>query len=330
MAALRTAHLVGDGEHDMGWISKRPRTVATLISPNALADFGRTQVLRGNVAEAWAGLSVFALDYVRPLFDSLYGGPPTRDPLPELRQHASNGGWTAVGAWQFCIEFVDDRRDEWSDLEELGIRTLSGMGLANASVTLGMSQLERWSEILGQRPPYNGFFGPPTFTTEAGPSLDFYRDHARRWAANRRPQRIPPLAGRPPHNDAGSRGEGMWDFARLVLCGPLVVGEHNSDEASMLRDAGDAAYLADHVQIAAQLLEAAREDAARGAAWVALGAARFCEEYLDDALTGSPIHRELLTIGHEWLRTDHGSSARLTATYLFTPVEAATWKKANR
>lgn len=40
-------------------------------------------------------------------------------------------------------------------------------------------------------------------------------------------------------------------------------------------------------------------------AWSAVGAARFCEEYLNASLTGSEHHRSLLDAGLEFLVREH-------------------------
>ena len=56
----------------------------------------------------------------------------------------------------------------------------------------------------------------------------------------------------------------------------------------------------DHTQVLAKERQRVEEDP--NAAWTAVGAARFCEDYLDVSLTNTPDHLYLLDAGLSFMR----------------------------
>jgi hypothetical protein len=91
----------------------------------------------------------------------------------------------------------------------------------------------------------------------------------------------------------------LWDFGQLLLLGVHVMQEERRYEPAILARARSWAAGADHRLVLDRLVEIV--EANPDPAWTAVGAARFCEEYLAASLTGSEAHRFLLDAGLEFL-----------------------------
>lgn len=330
----------------MGWFTKKTAPVGTgstaargrktqlLVDPAAVADFGRWTLLKENSGvnlSEYSNMSpqfASGLDIVRPLFDQLYMTDPN-DPVGivrELEHHSQKGVWEAVGAWRFCDEFLDSTPELWSHLEDAGIRALAQMNITNLSFNLGIRHADAYRRITGEKPPNDGFFGPPVFNSAYGPSLDFYINAAREAAAARTPLRVQEARGQAPDPTTADLTGALWDFAMLVYRGPAIA-PNIDPEPTLLRPAIEAAYAVDHEQFAKLLLaQVASKSGPDDAKWPALGAARFIEDYLDPRVTGTSAHLELIDLGLAWLREPGAAVIAVTATAVLSPIAAARWE----
>ncbi|MFZ6005557.1 MAG: hypothetical protein ACOYXM_16665 [Actinomycetota bacterium] len=255
----------------------RKAVAADRISSEALADFGRFEFLgreQSGVFDAYALVSdLVSLSYPPD-------GPGFQAVVAELRRHAQKGEWEKVGAWKYVREFLSDS-DDVGDLIDGGLLAIHRMRVTNLSIHLAPIDTPRYTELTGGPPPNDGFFGPPVFDSDFGPTRQYYFDHAISTAAARQISRVPAAAGvEPGPIDASVRA--MWDFGMLVYRGPLVVAPDISFEPNVVKPAVEAATGVDHQIFAERLVDAAldRESVCFGP-WTAIGAARFIEDYLD-------------------------------------------------
>lgn len=149
--------------------TRRPRN---LTSSERLADFGRVWLLKDE-----SGLdSMAAFKALDPLRMLLYESPPGEVLVAEeLRRHAAEGEWEALGAWQFARDFLQDEELD-RELTDLALLTLAGMRITNLSIHLPARDIQRFEELTGGPAPYDGCFGPPRFDSSPGPTREDRRD----------------------------------------------------------------------------------------------------------------------------------------------------------
>lgn len=280
----------------MPWLSRTP---ADLITPGALAQYGRFQFLGPELSGVADHTAAWAL--LEPLREGLYSDPQTKQrAIAEIRRHAQQGEWEAVGAWKCAFDMVPDA-DLEADMTDAALLALAGMRITNLAIHLGPDHLRRFEELTSEPAPNDGFFGPPVFDSNFGPTRQYYFDQAIAAAAARTPERIPNRPGVQP-GQLGDAARGLWDFGMLVLRGPLLVNPDIRFEPSTVRSAVKAAKDVDHglfcEQVSVLLAEQARESFN---GWAFMGAARFLEDYLDPELTGSAVHTKLVDAGLEQL-----------------------------
>jgi hypothetical protein len=293
-----------------------PRAAAaSLISPAALATFGRAEFL-GNEE---AGISVQdAYALIASLTQRAYAEPSGRaQVIAELRRHAEHGEWEKVGAWQYVREFMSDEPDT-RDLIDGGLLAVTRMRVTNLSIHLAPVDVPRYRALTGGPPPHDGFFGPPVFDSEFGPGREFYLDDAVAAAAARKITRLPAEPGVAP-GPVRDAARAMWDFGLLIYRGPRVVSPDIRFEPSVVRPAVAAASHVDHAAFTDQLAQAALDLGAHvPGAWPAIGGARFAEDYLDTAATQTTGYARLLDTGLTLL-TEMGEPGLLVAPGLLTP-----------
>jgi len=151
----------------------------------------------------------------------------------------------------------------------------------------------------GRRPTTDGFLGPPVFSTPDGPQKADFLRAAGLAAAARQPRRLRFVAGVTPERLPAVGTAGLWDYARLVVNGPQLVPSELRDEAAILSATVAAVGGTDHRTVLTWMRQTL--DADQRAGWAAVGAGRFCEEYLHERLTGSPDHLALVDIGLRFL-----------------------------
>ena len=261
------------------WRRKAPVDRTT---SEALADFGRYEFLGPQQSGIQSG---FAL--VSDLMSLSYpaDGPGAVEVVEELRRHAQRGEWEKVGAWKFVRQFPD--MTNAADLIDGGLMAIHRMKVTNLAFHLAPIDTPRYKELTGEPPPNDGFFGPPVFDSDYGPSRQYYFDHAMSTAAARRINRVPSVPGVQPGDIQGSV-KAMGDFGALVYLGPLVVAPDISFEPNVVRPAVQAATDVDHQMFADRLVEGVlhKESNFHGP-WTAIGAARFIEDYLDPSAAES-------------------------------------------
>ncbi len=265
---------------------------ADLISSTALAEFGRYEFLG---AEASGVSNAYSL--VSALVSRSYpvGGPGYREVVAELRRHAQQGEWEKVGAWKYVRNFMSDGEDV-ADLIDGGLLAISRMRVTNLAIHIAPIDLPRYVELTGGRPPNDGFFGPPVFASNFGPSRQYYFDHAVAIATGRRIIRLVSVPGVPP-GDVDDAAGAMWDFGMLICRGPLVVNPAISFEPNVVRPAVEAAHGVDHPLFADALAGAVLTEAPPGIMWRGIGAARFIEDYLHPAAMATAGYARLLDAG---------------------------------
>jgi hypothetical protein len=131
-----------------------------------LADFGRLWLLREE-----SGLdptkALEALDGIRkPLYYQPDGDQRAGE---ELRRHAADGEWKAIGAWQFASDFVRDEELE-DELRDLALLALMKMRITNLSIHLPAGAVSRYEELTQGPVPEDGYWGPPAFDSDFGPT----------------------------------------------------------------------------------------------------------------------------------------------------------------
>jgi hypothetical protein len=283
-----------------------------LISSEHLASYGRIQFLgsgRGPDGES-------AFDLIRPINERIYTGAPAdrRALYAELERHAAVGAWEQVGAWKYVRDMLDDGSPESQALIDGGLRRIHRMRVTNLSIHIGSPDSVRYSEVNGEPPMMDGFWGPPVFDSEYGPSRQYYYDHAVAAAAGRVITRLPAgpgVAPGPLDNPAGK----MWDFGMFIYRGPLAVSQDHAYEPALVRSMVKAASNVDHGMFADALAEDTKAYVERDAGvtgnappWSALGGTRFVEDYLDPSALDSEGYAWLLDKGVDvYLASPHFS-----------------------
>lgn len=262
---------------------KRKSTPIDRISSEALADFGRFEFLGREQSGVFDPYSLVS-DLVSLSYPP--DGPGCAEVVDELRRHAEKGEWEKVGAWKYVREFLSDGQDV-ADLIDGGLLAIHRMSVTNLGIHLAPIDTPRYTELTGGPPPNDGFFGPPVFDSDFGPTRQYYFDHAVSTAAARQITRVASAHGvEPGPMDHAVRS--MWDLGLLVYRGPLVVNPDISFEPNVVKPAVDAATGVDHNVFAERLVDGAlNPDSTLYGPWTAIGAARFIEDYLDPAVADS-------------------------------------------
>jgi hypothetical protein len=300
----------------MPWFSRIPKD---LVTSGDLARYGRFQLLGAELSGVADYIAVSAL--LDPLRNEIYGGDPQAKlrATEEIRRHAQQGEWEAVGAWKFSRDAVPDA-DLERDMTDAALLALARMRMTNLAIHLGPAHLRRYEELTTEPAPNDGFFGPPVFDSNFGPTRQYYFDHAISAAAARNPSRLashPGVAPGPIEDAARS----MWDFGSLVLRGPLLVSPEIQFEPSVVRRAVAAATDVDHGLFADALhadLDGKKGEGFTG--WYFMGAARFLEDYLAPELTGTPVHAAFADAGLQELTTS-GWLGRTVCVDVLSPFE---------
>lgn len=306
----------------MGLFS-RNRAPVDLVPASAVAAYGR----RGFLGEADIG----GLDHsqawesMQPLFNPLIqeGSSERRRALEELARHARAGAWEAIGAWKYLHDapiYDHDMVDQAplkDTLTDHAMRVLKTMRVTNLRIHLGMGDLERYERVNGEPAPHDGFFGPPVFDSDFGPSRQYYYDAALAAAVARTPQRVPHAPGVEP-GDLSEITNRFWSFAQHVFMGPLLAPADARFEPAIVRDIAAAASNVDHRLFAERLVTAI--NACTDPIWEHLGAGRYLEEALLPELTGSDVHTRLIDEGLRRTRDRHILGITFTAEVL-TPFE---------
>lgn len=279
----------------------RNRAAADRLTAQNLADFGRWKFLGERSGVAPGGV----YNLVSPLNELVF----TRNPvdraraIAELRRHAARGIWETVGAWKYVREFLDTAPDT-QELIDGGLLALHRMRITNLRIHLAPIDTPRYVELTGGPVPHDGFFGPPVFDSEYGPTRQYYFDQAIATAAARMPVRVPSARGVEP-GDLADAARAMWDFGLLVHRGPLVVPPDISFEPNVLRVPLAVAANVDHDRFAELVAELVLDRSTYlYGTWSALGGARFIEEFLDPAMVRGPAYARLLDEGLELLLRD--------------------------
>ena len=295
----------------------RKTALADTISSDDLANWGRRQLL-GEMS----GIDpMTAYGLIEPLSMETYmqGGKGVAGVVEELRRHVGHGEWEAVGAWKFARDFLGEPADA-DEFIDAGLLAVDHMRITNLAIHLAPIDLPRYEELTGHAPPNDGFFGPPVFDSDFGPSRQFYFDSALAAAASRRIVRLPSSAGVQPGSLDGVASS-MWDLGLLIFRGPLVVNQDSSFEPNVVRSAAKAATNVDHGIFARSLAECLNpKDQYVGSYWGFLGAGRFVEDYLDESLGGSPAHVELVDGGLNGL-TSAGLLGLAVSVDVLSPLE---------
>lgn len=271
---------------------KRRANPVDRITSEALADFGRFEFLgrESGVVDPYSLVSeLVSLSYPPD-------GPGFAEVVDELRRHAEKGEWERVGAWKYVREFLSDG-PEVADLVDGGLLAIHRMRVTNLGIHLAPIDTPRYTELTGGPPPNDGFFGPPVFASDFGPTRQYYFDHAVSTAAARQITRVSSAPGVSP-GPIDDAVRAMWDFGLLVYRGPLVVAPDISFEPNVVKPAVDAATGVDHDVFAERLVEAAlTQNSTYYGPWTAIGAARFIEDYLDPAVADSPACTNAIDAG---------------------------------
>jgi len=293
------------------------------ITSDALAEYGRVRFL-GRVYpgahDSWSLVSPLAMPALKPA-----DGAGRGLIVSELKRHAAKGDWEKIGAWKLVRDMFSEDGSQDPDLLQLidgGLVTVNRMRVTNLGIHLSTSDHIRYMELFGERPPVDGFFGPPVFDSDFGPTRQYYFDSALNAAAARRINRVPSQSGVTPGTpeEAVKR---MWDFGQLVYRGPLVVSSDSSFEPSVVKAAVDAATGVDHQMFADLLVEAAlNRDARHYGSWTSIGSARFIEDYLDPQVAESPSCLRAIDDGLTQLHTQ-GYIGLLFTPELLTPRQRA-------
>lgn len=276
---------------------KRDRPAPERITAEALATYGRNEFLRADPSIDTSGNYQLIRDLVHHAMPT--DGPGFVEVVAELRRHAAKGEWEKVGAWMFIRDMCGGDVGSAMDLVDGGLAAVIRMRVTNLRFHLSGYDSDRYRELTGEAAPHDGFFGPPVFDSDFGPSKQYYFDHAVAAAAGRRVTRLSTQPGKMPGpvDDAASC---MWDFAMLVYKGPLLVGDDYRFEPNVIRPAVTAATGVDHCVFVEALAAAVGErelDTYVKAPWYSLGATRFVEDYLDFATVDEPAYGRLLDAG---------------------------------
>jgi hypothetical protein len=294
----------------------RKSTPVDRISSEALASFGRYEFLGSEQSGVEPG-SAYGL--VSNLNELVYTQSPAdrAQLVAELHRHAEKGEWEKVGAWKYVREFLTEEPDT-RDLIDGGLLAIHRMRVTNLSIHLAPIDSPRYIELTGAPPPSDGFFGPPVFDSNFGPTRQYYFDHAIATAAARNITRIQSMPGVEP-GPLQSAAKAMWDFGLLVYRGPLVVNPDIQFEPNVLRPAITAATGVNHGIFADRLADAALDTSTYWyGAWTSIGGARFIEEYLDSSAVQTAGYSRLLGSGLDLL-TEMGALDVSMSSELLTP-----------
>jgi hypothetical protein len=280
----------------MTWLARKARPPQDLVSSELLARHGRAELMGWDVAGEDDTFTVFnALAPLRnaALDGALDGSPARKRAIEELRRHAAQGPWETVGAALFVRDFIPDETVV-AEFGEARLRALDRMRLTNLAIHLSAADLSAYRRLFDRDPPHDGFFGPPVFDSNYGPTRSYYFDAARAASVARRPMRIAQAQVDAP-DSVDELTKGLWDFGMLVLRGPLLVPRDIRDEDEVVRPAATAARGFGHLAFAEAAYHALVEQQSdRFNGWSWAGTARFVEDYLDPALYGSPAHVALI------------------------------------
>ena len=288
------------------------------LGPEAVADYGRHALLGAEVS----GIDDAAVASTVAVVSAGLGAGRAEAAagLDHLTDLAGEGPWEAVGAWKLAAAAGAPPQRERA-LAEPALRALHEMRVTNLAIHLSGPDTDLYTRLNGQRPPHDGFFGPPVFATDLGPSREDYFDHAILAAAQREPARVSATPGAPPA-DVAAASAALWDFGRLALQGPLLVSADLRDETAILAPVLAQARACDHTQLADALAAAfATDTGATFSGWTSLGAARVVEEYLSPELAGSPPHCALVDSGLAQLR-EHRFLGLTVSPDVLSPFEA--------
>lgn len=284
------------------------------LTSEELADFGRYEFLgeqQSGVHDAYALVAeLVSLSYPP-------NGASGVEVLEELRRHAERGEWEKVGAWKFTREFLSETADT-ADLIDAGLMAIHRMRVTNLRFHLAPIDTPRYVTLTGEPPANDGFFGPPVFDSDFGPTRQYYFDHAVSSAAARRISRVPSSAGLQP-GDVSDAIKVMWDFGLLIYRGPLVVSPDTSFEPNVVKPAVQAATGVDHEIFATRLVDGLLDrDSTFFGPWTAIGAARFIEDYLEPSVADSDACARAIDCGITLL-LEAGMIGVAMTPELFTP-----------
>jgi hypothetical protein len=286
------------------------------ISSQALADFGRFEF----VGAEQSGIDPSnAFGLISNLNELVYTSSPAdrAEVIAELHRHAEKGEWEKVGAWKYVREFLSAEPDT-QDLIDGSLMAICRMRVTNLAIHLAPIDRPRYVELTGAPPPNDGFFGPPVFDSNFGPTRQYYFDHAIAAAAARNITRLQCTAGVEP-GPVEDAARAMWDFGLLVYRGPLVVNPDIAFEPNVIRPAVVAASGVDHSIFADRLAEAALDASSPTyGVWSSIGGARFIEDYLDFSAVNTTGYSRLLDSGLTLL-TDMGALGVSIAPEMLTP-----------
>lgn len=295
------------------------------VTADRLAAFGRWEFLRE--ASGIDPSTTYGL--VSPLNELIYTQhPDDRDALvSELLRHAVRGEWEAVGAWKYVREFLSEDQDT-QPLIDAGLLAVHRMQVTNLAIHLAPVDSPRYQELTGGPVPHDGFFGPPVFNSNFGPTRQYYFDLAISAAAARHVDRLPTTPGVAPR-DLDDAAKAMWDFGMLVHRGPAVVPQDIAFEPSVIRPAVHAATGTDHVQLMDGIAERVLDrNSYLYGVWSTLGTVRFAEEYLDGAAMHSPGFGQVLDEAVALLRNG-GLVGMALPIEVLTPRTKAKWSEAK-
>lgn len=275
---------------------------ADRITSEELAEFGRFQFLGDSSGVSFVSIS----NLISNLGELVFSGNAADRArmIAELRRHAERGEWEKVGAWKYVREFLSEGEDT-QDLIDGGLLAIHRMRVTNLAVHLAPVDAPRYRELTGGGPlPHDGFFGPPVFDSEFGPTRQYYFDNAISTAAARTPTRVRSVRGVEP-GPVADAAKAMWNFGLLIHRGPLVVNPEISFEPNVVRTAVAAATDVDHdrfVELVA--LKVFDRDNYLFGPWASIGAARFAEDYLDPETIRTSAYSQLLDDGLTQLNRD--------------------------
>lgn len=283
----------------MGLFRRNSQPVDRITSDD-LAQFGRHEFLGAEQSGLPLG-SAYGL--ISSLNELVY----TRDAadrariVAELGRHAEKGEWEKVGAWKYVREFLDEAPDT-RELIDGGLLAIDRMRVTNLGINLAPIDTFRYAELTGGPPPNNGFFGPPVFDSNYGPTRQYYFDDAIATAAARRITRIESTPGVEP-GPVEEAAKAASDFGLLVYRGPLVVNPDIQFEPNVVRPLVQAATGVDHALFTDRLADAVLDTNSYSyGAWSSIGGERFVEEYLDPSAVDSDGYGRLLDAGLTILR----------------------------
>ncbi len=278
----------------MGLFRRSSQPVDRITSED-LAQFGRYEFLGAEQSGVPLGS---AYNLISNLNELIYTQSPTdrAQLVAELSRHADKGEWEKVGAWKYVREFLDEAPDT-RELIDGGLLAIFRMEVTNLGMHLAPIDTPRYAELTGGPPANDGFFGPPVFDSDYGPTRQYYFDHAITTAAARRISRIESAPGVEPGPLDDAAGA-AWDFGLLVYRGPLVVNPDIQFEPNVVRPLVQAATGVDHTLFADRLADAVLDTKSYSyGAWSSIGGARFVEEYLNPSAVETDGYRRLLDTG---------------------------------